>query len=193
VPRVIDETKVFEAAVALFVERGFDKTTTKEIAEAADVNEATLFRRYGSKTRLVEMAIDHEWRDVPLAEVAHTGDLEADLVSIVEAYLATSRLKGAIVPALLVELARGRDLHGAFGRAASNVRALAEIVAHHQADARLLPEDPTASLIALIGPLMVSEMFRRSGLGEPPAPIDPRKHVAAFLHGRSTDGEPGSG
>lgn len=40
-------------------------------------------------------------------------------------------------------------------------------------------------LVALIGPLMVLEMFRRAGTAEPP-PVDIRGHVAAFFDGRST-------
>jgi len=40
------------AAFELFAEKGFDGTTTRSIAERADVNEVTLFRTFGSKEAL---------------------------------------------------------------------------------------------------------------------------------------------
>ncbi len=186
-PKVIDETTVFAAAVDLFVAKGYERTTTREIAAIAGVNEATLFRKYGNKANLMETAIDHQWSDVPLASVTYSGDLEQDLVAIVEAYLETNRLRGAIVPALLVELARNADLSGGFRLATSNIRALAGIVARHQAAGHLRPEDPMMSLSVLIAPLMVNEMFRRASAGPPPSAIVASQHVRAFLEGRSTN------
>jgi AcrR family transcriptional regulator len=188
VPKVIDETRIFEAVVDLFVSNGFAGTTTKDVAAAAGVNEATLFRKYGSKAKLIELAIDHQWRDVPLATVTYSGDLEADLLAIVEAYLETNRLKGEIVAVLLVELARNADLGGAFRLAAANIGSLTGIVMRHQAEGRLRSEDPTVTLVALIGPHMVHNMFRRAGVGPTPTEIDAREHVRTFLDGHSTAG-----
>ena len=183
-PKVIDENMVFEAAAALFVRRGYAGTTTKENAEAAGVNEATLFRRYGSKAALLGKAIDDQWRDVPLASLHPTDDVESDLRGIVEAYLETNRRRGAIMPALLVELSRSPDLRGAFGAALENLGRLSAILRHHQAEGRLRPEDPMDTLVALMGPLLVREMFRRAGIGQAPPPISARKYVRAFLDGR---------
>lgn len=42
-------TRIITAAIDLFMEYGFKGTTTKMIAEAAKVNEATLFRHFKSK------------------------------------------------------------------------------------------------------------------------------------------------
>jgi len=44
--------KILKAATQLFAYRGYDATTTKQIARAAGVNEATLFRTFGGKKRL---------------------------------------------------------------------------------------------------------------------------------------------
>ena len=186
-PKVIDETRVFEAAVELFVTHGYERTTTKEIAAAAGVNEATLFRRYGSKAQLMEAAIDHQWQDVPLASLEYTGELEGDLSAIVDAYVETNRLRGAIVPALLVELARNEELRGAFRHAAMNIGQAAEILARHQAEGRLRPEAPIHAVTALLAPIMVSEMIQRAGVGLQPPAIDNQEHVRAFLGGRSAD------
>ena len=183
VPKVIDENRVFEAATTLFVQHGYAGTKTKDIAEAADVNEATLYRRYGSKAALLGKAIDHQWRDVPLARLRPSDDLEADLVALVHAYLETNRLRGAIVPALLVELARDSELHEAFGSALANIKGLTKILRHHQAAGRLRKADPMTTLVALIGPLMVREMFRRAGIGGRRPALDVDGYVQSFLSG----------
>lgn len=48
---------VLEAAQELFAERGYASTSTKEIASRAQVSEPLLFRHYGSKAALFEVAV----------------------------------------------------------------------------------------------------------------------------------------
>ncbi|MGB0562963.1 MAG: TetR/AcrR family transcriptional regulator, partial [Spirulinaceae cyanobacterium] len=45
--------RLIQAALNLFVEQGFTATTTRQIADQAQVNEATLFRNFGSKHDLL--------------------------------------------------------------------------------------------------------------------------------------------
>src|SRR4030066_27226 len=45
--------KILEAASSLFAEKGFHRTTTKEIAEAADVAEGTLYNYFDNKNDLL--------------------------------------------------------------------------------------------------------------------------------------------
>ncbi|MEO8449149.1 MAG: helix-turn-helix domain-containing protein [Gemmatimonadota bacterium] len=49
--------RILEAAAQLYSETGFRGATTRRIAERAGVNEITLFRHFGSKTRLLHEAI----------------------------------------------------------------------------------------------------------------------------------------
>ena len=83
-PKVINDKVVFRATIDVLVACGYEKATTKNIAVAAGIHEATLFRKYGSKFNLIEQAIKAQFLDVPFAKVVYTGDLQADLVSIVE-------------------------------------------------------------------------------------------------------------
>ena len=49
--------RILEAAAQVYSETGFRGATTRRIAERAGVNEITLFRHFGSKTRLLHEAI----------------------------------------------------------------------------------------------------------------------------------------
>ncbi|WP_136605518.1 TetR/AcrR family transcriptional regulator [Paenibacillus dokdonensis] len=48
--------RILLATINLMAEKGYDSTTTKEIALAAGVNEVTLFRHFGTKEKLLEAA-----------------------------------------------------------------------------------------------------------------------------------------
>jgi AcrR family transcriptional regulator len=184
-PKSVDESAIFEAAATLFVSQGYRGMATKDVAAAAGVNEVTLFRRYGSKAELVRRAIDEQWEKVPLASVATSGDVFDDLVAIVEAYQQTSRSHGAIVVSLLVELTRYPDLEDAFRGGLANIRQLVDLIAGHHRAGHLRAEDPLLTLTTLLGPLMVTEMFRRAGVPHAPDDIDPTAYVRAFMLGRA--------
>lgn len=57
-PPLISRQKLLEAAAAVFAESGFRGATTRRIAEAAGVNEVTLFRLFGSKSQLMAEAFE---------------------------------------------------------------------------------------------------------------------------------------
>lgn len=65
--------RIREAARSLFAEKGFDHTTTREIAERADIGTGTLFLFVKDKRELLllvhadrfEAALDRAWRDLP--------------------------------------------------------------------------------------------------------------------------------
>jgi len=183
-PKVIDETKIFNAALDILVSHGYEGATTQKIADIAEVNEVTLFRRYGSKAGLFEKVIEHQFSDTPLNKLVYTGDLEIDLLAIVEAYMETNETYGQIIPVLLIELPRNPDLQGTFSTPWKNIQAIIKIVQKYQEQGLLKNETPLASLSALIGPIMVSQMFRRANPNLPAPAMDSQTHVDAFLHGR---------
>src|SRR5262245_64136840 len=62
-PRMAAEDRreqIIEVAVRLFSQRGFRGTTTKEIAAAAGVNEAIIFRHFSTKSELYAAIIDRK-------------------------------------------------------------------------------------------------------------------------------------
>src|SRR5215204_2309682 len=50
-------TAILNAAVTVFSQHGFRGSTTRRIADAASVNEVTIFRYFGSKEALLQEAI----------------------------------------------------------------------------------------------------------------------------------------
>src|SRR5436190_21230125 len=54
---------LLDAAAKLFAERGFDRTTVRDIAGQAGVNQALLFRYFGSKEALFEAVIARNGRE----------------------------------------------------------------------------------------------------------------------------------
>ena len=61
--------KILETAIRLFSERGFNGTTTKEIAEEAGVNEALIFRYFSTKRDLYGAIIERKIEEEPGIEL----------------------------------------------------------------------------------------------------------------------------
>jgi AcrR family transcriptional regulator len=61
--------KILEAAIRLFAEKGFNGTTTKEIAERAGVNEALIFRYFSTKRDLYGAIIERKIKEDPKIEL----------------------------------------------------------------------------------------------------------------------------
>jgi AcrR family transcriptional regulator len=57
-PRNLNRQKIIQAAIELFGSQGVSETTTKQIAELAQVNEVTLFRQFGNKHGLLLAVIE---------------------------------------------------------------------------------------------------------------------------------------
>ncbi len=141
-PKVLDETKIFKAALETLVSHGYEGATTKKIVDMAQVNEVTLFRRFGSKAGLFEKVIEHRLSDTPLHGLVYTGDLEADLLAIVEAYAETSEIYGDIIPIILVELPCHPDLQKSFNTPWKNIQAIVRIIDEYQKRGRIRIEFP---------------------------------------------------
>lgn len=77
---------VSDAAITLFLERGFDKVSVAEIAAAADISKPTLFRYFPAKEDLVlHRFADHE--DEPARVVAGRAEGESPLDALRRHYL----------------------------------------------------------------------------------------------------------
>jgi len=63
------------AAMQLFFEQGYERTTLQQIAKRANLSTATLFKRFSSKAALFEAIVEEFWRvDGPPAGIPPAGD-----------------------------------------------------------------------------------------------------------------------
>jgi AcrR family transcriptional regulator len=74
---------LLDAAATLFAERGFDRTTVRDIAGQAGVNQALLFRYFGSKDALFEEVMARGGRE-HLAATTPENLFDASLRSMLE-------------------------------------------------------------------------------------------------------------
>ena len=185
-PKIINEDEVFKAVIKVLVTRGYNRATTLEMAAAAKIHEATLFRKYGSKVGLIERAIEHQLSKAPLSKVNYTGDLQADLHAILDAYIVTFEEYGEIVPMILLEIPRYPELKDALSRPLANIQGVANIIKQYQKRGLLKSETPLTTVNVLIGPILVHQMVQRAFSHLPLLTIDLDEYVDAFLQGRST-------
>jgi AcrR family transcriptional regulator len=82
--RNITEARIIEAAVQLFAQHGFKGTSTRDIAQLASVNEATLFRHFGRKADLFWAAADSRLNGLKLnRELQHELSSDADPQTVI--------------------------------------------------------------------------------------------------------------
>lgn len=82
--RNITEARIIEAAVQLFAQHGFKGTSTRDIAQLANVNEATLFRHFGRKADLFWAAADSRLNSLKLnRELQHELSSDADPQTVI--------------------------------------------------------------------------------------------------------------
>lgn len=72
--------QIVRVAMRLFSERGFRGTTTKEIAQAAGVSEAIIFRHFATKDELYSAIIDHKGCAQHLEHLAGASQPVAELI-----------------------------------------------------------------------------------------------------------------
>ena len=79
----VTAVRIVEAAAQLFANNGFKGTTTREIAQLANLNEATLFRYFPRKPELFWAAVESHVARVKLARDTQTSLASDDAPAIV--------------------------------------------------------------------------------------------------------------
>lgn len=150
--------RLIQAALQLFAAQGITETTTRQIAELADVNEVTLFRQFGNKQGLLLAVIEDTAIFTRLGEsLGQTANDAADMAQALGAYGEKCLQKLDQMPELV------RSLIGEAGKfSLENRRALGhglDQVNHYTAQylATVLQEQsPTYSVEKLAGFLNLS-------------------------------------
>ena len=180
---MVDDERILEAALDVIAERGYAAATTRRIAEAAGINEVTLFRRFGNKKKLLMAAAAREARQASVAEIEYTGDLHADLLHVVEFYRELMDKRAPTIIMLLSELPRQPELREAMGTPIGIIETVTELLRRYQEDGALLREPPMQGFYSLVGPIYL-EAAVHMAFGTQPAQVDPEEQIRRFLRGR---------
>jgi AcrR family transcriptional regulator len=71
--------RILDAATRVYTEAGFRGTTTRRVAQEADVNEVTLFRHFGTKEALLKAALGRVHRPEDMPPLTQPADPVAEL------------------------------------------------------------------------------------------------------------------
>jgi AcrR family transcriptional regulator len=152
--------QLIRAAIGLFASKGFSGTTTKEIAAAAGVTEALIFRHFPTKDALYEALL--LWRmehsrfadyEMAVREIAARRDDEELLRSVARGMLAFHREN---VDFLRLMFFAGLENHSLAERFRTRhikpfVEFLAEYIAERQREGAFCDVDPEAAVQLIIG------------------------------------------
>jgi TetR/AcrR family transcriptional regulator, regulator of autoinduction and epiphytic fitness len=102
-----------EAAMALFLEQGYDRTSLQQIAKRAELSTGTLFKRFPTKASLFEAIVEQFWKvDAVCEGVLPSGDPRWGLRKIGSDYAGRMRQPemAAIYRLIIAEAPRFPDL-----------------------------------------------------------------------------------
>lgn len=184
-PKLVTDQAVFEAAIEAIVKNGYAGATTRMIAELAEVNEATLFRKYSSKEQLVVKAINHLHKQADIESlIYYSGDVRADLKRILSRFFEGAQANEHMFMALISELPRHPELVAAIQGPNIAMMQLGRLLARYQAEGVLKPEHPLQAVLSLVGPIVMGRLIGRANPSIPLPGMDLEAHVENFLTGR---------
>ncbi|MFN2637499.1 MAG: TetR/AcrR family transcriptional regulator [Gemmatimonadaceae bacterium] len=97
--------EILDAAAGVFAQHGFRGSTTRRIADAAGVNEITIFRHFGSKEALLREAMQHMTQSAGLATLpAIPLDPDTELTAWSESFIEHLRLRSSIIRKTMGEM-----------------------------------------------------------------------------------------
>ncbi len=182
-PAAVPERRILDAAVQVIVEYGYEGATVAQIAAAAGVGEATLYRRFGDKNSLLREALRAEVSRFTTEAVGQTGDVVVDLERAVRAYVALMARSAPLILELLRVLPRNPELAAVARLPAGGIREVVTMVERYQSAGVLRGEHPWDATLALLGPVLAAAALERVD-PELPTAINPAEWVRAFLEGR---------
>jgi len=184
-PKIITDEEIYRAVMQVVSERGYSGATTKQMAEAANVSEVTLFRKYNTKVQLIKQAVAAivAQTDFETATL-YTGDVTTDLLRVVQAYQESAVKNGQLIFIMLSELPRFPELADLLDIPLEIYTGIGNLFAKYQSEGILRPEHPLHAVAALLGPLMYTAMFSGALPGVSIPPLNLENHVAVFLDGR---------
>ncbi|MEP7271009.1 MAG: TetR family transcriptional regulator [Acidobacteriota bacterium] len=162
-PRMTAEARrlqIVDVAISLFSQKGFRGTTTKEIALAAGVNEAIIFRHFATKKDLYSAILDQKACSLSAQDLEYTveelmnrKDDRAVFQSIAVHILETHEQDDAFMRLFLYSALEKHELADMFYRnhISNRYRRLAGYIEQRTKDRAYRPVDPMTAAHAFIG------------------------------------------
>ncbi len=177
--------ELLDAALTVFVERGYAQTRLDEIAERAGVAKATLYRYYDNKLELFKAVVRNSL--VTTLDEFSTRPLNARerLVHLLTAFMervAGSQLSG--IPKLIIAEAGNLPEVARFYHDEVILRARALVVAtldEGAANGEFRPVDADYAWRIIVAPLLLSIIWKHSFQAFEAEPLDFKRHLAAQL------------
>ena len=182
--RAISDHQILEAALAVIVKQGYAGATTREIAATAGINEVTLFRRFGSKQKLLTAVVEQEAENFIAAGIEYSGDVTADLLRVVRFYQNIVQHRGRVIAMMMTELPRHPELGEIMQTPMQIVGRVIAILARYQQEGKLVAEPPFQAFLALVGPLFLEGVLGAVGPNLLMTQLDPVELVDHYLQGR---------
>lgn len=168
--------RILDAAARLFAERGYAGTTTRAIAEAAGVNEVTLFRHFESKRgvlRALGERLAERQAGRAAAAAPPSGDVKEVLLDFARMEIAGALEDGGLALRLAFDARSVPEIAALLGEGIpSNLAGLAEFMAERQAAGELRDDiAPEVMAEAFFG-LTSSYVMYRQVMGAAAVPAD---------------------
>ena len=157
-------TKVLNAAVELFSERGMDATSMDAIADASGVSKATIYKHWPDKDRLVLEVMGHLHGLDEEPPVFDSGEFRADLIAQLQYQPATERraMREKMMPHMIAYASRNPVLGVAWrAQVVEPARvALTNLIRRGEKRGILRRGiDPEVGIALLLGPMMYRHVF----------------------------------
>jgi AcrR family transcriptional regulator len=165
--------RIWQVAVDLFVERGFDNVSVQEIADAAEVSKMTVFNYFGTKEDLVFRPMEEHFGDAARAVREHAPGESAvqavrrQFLEMVETRDPAIGLNAQPFARQVRQLVRDTPvlMERAVLAAQQGTRDLAGLLAEEMGDPMLATV--AAAMLSAARNALVEEHHRRIGEGEP--------------------------
>ena len=187
-PKILTDEQIYKAIIEVVIERGYAGATTKQMAEAANVSEVTLFRKYGNKPELVKRAIYYLISQTAFDQIHYSGDMQMDLLRIVKTYQQAAQEYGSFFAVIMAEMPRYPELIEEIESPFMLMRTVGEVLVRYQQEGKLREENPLHALSALMGPLIYLQMMDNAQPSKSIPLLDLEEHLDMFIKGRTPAG-----
>lgn len=181
--RTITDTQILKAALNIIAKEGYAGATTRQIASEAGINEVTLFRRFGNKKSLLIAVIEQEAESLTTSGINYTGDIQADLIRVVQFYHHLIEHRGHVVMMMMSEIPRQPELKEAMQIPFSILKKVSALIERYQEEGSLVAEPTMQAVTGLLG-----GVFLRGILGvihtPQTEPFEANAYVTQYLQGR---------